>query len=264
MTGDYELVLLSAILLGFVGSGHCLGMCGGIAGALGQATVPALRSSPLFSSVLYSLGRIASYGLLGTFAGLFGESVNSVAGAGPTLRVLTGLLIVAFGVQAADWGWSGVAWIERAGLRVWRRLLPVVGRVGRPDRIWKVVMLGALWGWLPCGLVYSGLAVAAVTGTPLRGGVFMLCFGLGTLPALVVAGGAAARLSAVLQKRGAKRAVGVLLVVFGCWTIFMALVPAHTALHGSSHGPSQEGVGHDAMHHESIGVLPTEMGRPDQ
>lgn len=225
-------ILLSALLLGFVGSGHCLGMCGGIAGALGQVTAPVVRTSPLLSSGLYSVGRIASYSAFGAIAGRFGESMNTLVGLGPTLRVLAGLLIIAFGLHTAGWG-IGVAQIERLGLHVWRRLSPLIARVGQPDRIWKLIALGGLWGWLPCGLVYSALAAAAVTGNAPNGAAFMLCFGIGTMPALVIATGAAARIGEVLRRRTARRAVGALLILFGCWTIYAAVSTDHGAGHSA-------------------------------
>lgn len=230
-------ILLSALLLGFVGSGHCLGMCGGIAGALGQLAGPSSTRSSIADSLLYSTGRITSYGALGALAGRLAESINSLAGLGPTFRVLAGLMIVVFGLQTAGWG-IGATGIERVGLRVWRRLAPLVGRVGPPDRIWKRLLLGALWGWLPCGLVYSALAAAAVTGSALSGATFMLCFGIGTLPALVLATGAAARIGAVLRRRLARRAVGALLILFGCWTMYAAF----SGHHGTGHSA-------DPVHH---------------
>jgi sulfite exporter TauE/SafE len=241
MIGESGPILLSALLLGFVGSGHCLGMCGGIAGALGQVTAPIARNSALLSSVLYSLGRIVSYSAFGAVAGRFGESMNSLVGWGPAIRVFAGLLIVAFGLHTAGWG-MGLDRIERAGLAVWRRLSPLVGRVGEPDRVWKLIALGALWGWLPCGLVYSALAAATVTGGALNGAAFMLCFGIGTMPALVLATGAAGQIGAVLRRRGARQTVGALLVLFGCWTMYNAL--------SGGHGAND----HDGMEHHHEGV----------
>jgi len=230
MTEQNVPILLSALLLGFVGSGHCLGMCGGIAGALGQVTAPVARSSPLLASLLYSIGRVMSYGLMGAVAGRLGESVNSLVGLGPAFRVLAGVLIVVLGLHTAGWG-IGIARIERAGLYVWRRLSPLVGRVGQPDRIWKLVALGGLWGWLPCGLVYTALAAAAVTGSAMAGSAFMLCFGLGTMPALILATRASGRIGAILRKRASRQAVGAMLVLFGCWT----MLPGLSTSHGTSH-----------------------------
>jgi sulfite exporter TauE/SafE len=226
-------ILLSALLLGFVGSGHCLGMCGGIAGALGQVSEPSARLSHLFSSGLYSIGRIGSYSLLGAAVGGLGESLASLADFAQTGRVLAGILIVAFGIHVAGWR-VRVPRLEQVGLRVWRRLSPFVGRIGPPDRIWKQLALGALWGWLPCGLVYSALAAASVTGGATHGAAFMFCFGIGTMPALVLATGTFGKVGSILRRRTARRSVGALLILFGGWTI-------HAAIQGpSEHGSSHE------------------------
>jgi sulfite exporter TauE/SafE len=258
MTEQNIPILLSALLLGFVGSGHCLGMCGGIAGALGQVTAPVARSSPLLASLLYSAGRVTSYGVMGAVAGRLGESMSSLVGLGPAFRVLAGVLIVVLGLHTAGWG-IGMARIERAGLYVWRRLSPIVGRVGQPDRIWKLIVLGALWGWLPCGLVYTALAAAAVTGGGLTGSAFMLCFGLGTMPALILATGAAGRIGAMLRKRAARQAVGAMLVLFGCWT----MLPVLSASHGASH-PAAMDHQHEVVDHalpESRPLLGNDEGQ---
>jgi len=241
-------ILASALLLGFVGSGHCIGMCGGIAGALGQMSETAGGRAPLLSSSLYSTGRIGSYALMGAFAGGFGESVTSIAGLGPTFRVLAGVMIIAFGLHTFGFV-RGLAHLERLGLHVWRRLSPLVAKVGPPDRAWKQLLLGALWGWLPCGLVYSALAAAAVTGTVASGSAFMLCFGLGTMPALVFATGAASQLGELLRRQTSRRAIGMLLVAFGAWTIYFAVAPAH-----GDHGPQQH------QHHEQQDPEP----KPDE
>ena len=236
MTEEVGVVLSSALLLGFVGSGHCLGMCGGIAAALGQVNAPEAGRSPLVASLLYSLGRITSYATFGALAGQLGGTINSIVGLGPTFRVLAGILIIGFGIHTVGWH-IGIDRIEKAGLAVWRRISPLIGRVGPPDRIWKLFTLGALWGWLPCGLVYSALAAAAVTGSAATGAGFMFCFGLGTMPALVVATGAAGRFGIALRKRAARWAVGALLVSLGIWTIVTGLSTARDVHQPGLHAP---------------------------
>jgi sulfite exporter TauE/SafE len=219
-----EPMLVSALLLGFFGSVHCLGMCGGIAAALGQALPDQSAGSRLRNASVYSFGRITSYVAAGAIVGFFGEAFTSWTGLTVLLRVLAGLLILAFGLHVAGW-WNGLAAIERIGLVVWRRLAPLGRRIGPPDRIWKIFALGMLWGWLPCGLVYAALIGAAATGQAALGAGFMACFGLGTLPALLAASGFGAQLGAFLALRSARRAAGILLLVFGFWSIAGALMP---------------------------------------
>jgi sulfite exporter TauE/SafE len=217
-------VLTSALLLGAFGSVHCLGMCGGIAGALGQATVSRAGQTDLPRLSLYSFGRITSYSAAGAAVGLLGEAFSALTGVTVFLRLLTGLLILACGLHILG-VWNGLAAIERVGMRVWRGLAPYAKRVGRPDRGWKIFVLGLLWGWLPCGLVYAALVGAASTGSALLGAGFMAAFGLGTLPALLAASGFGAGVGSFLGLRSARRAAGVLLMVFGIASIAGALMP---------------------------------------
>jgi sulfite exporter TauE/SafE len=219
-------ILASALVLGFVGSVHCLGMCGGITAALGQALPTPSIGSGLLRASVYSFGRVTSYAMAGAIVGLFGEAFSASTGLSVALRILAGLLIIGFGLHVAGW-WNGLAAIERIGLVAWRRLAPLAQRIGRPDRMWKTFALGMVWGWLPCGLVYAALIGAAATGHVGLGAAFMVCFGLGTLPALLAASGFGAQMSAFLKLRSARRTAGVLLLLFGFWSIAWALLPLH-------------------------------------
>jgi len=221
-----EPILASALVLGFFGSVHCLGMCGGIAAALGQAIPAESAGRRLLSSSVYSFGRVTSYAAAGAIVGFFGETFSAWTGLTVALRVLAGLLILGFGLHVAGW-WNGLAAVERIGLVAWRRLAPLARKIGPPDRFWKTFALGMVWGWLPCGLVYAALIGASATGHAASGAVFMAIFGLGTLPALLAASGFGAQLGAFLALRSARRAAGVLLLVFGFWSIAGALMPLY-------------------------------------
>ena len=217
-------LLLGALLLGFFGSVHCLAMCGGIAGALGQAVPGQTASSAWLRSLIYSIGRIASYCVAGAIVGVLGEAFAAQTGLVVALRFAAGLLIALFGLHVAGW-WSGMTSLERAGLVLWRRVAALTRRVGRPDRPWKMLLLGMLWGWLPCGLVYSALAGAAASARADIGIAFMLCFGIGTLPALVPAGALSAQLANVLAARSSRRIAGVVMLCFGIWSVAGAAMP---------------------------------------
>jgi sulfite exporter TauE/SafE len=235
-------ILTSALLLGAFGSVHCLGMCGGIAGAFGQTTATGSGRTVLPRMSLYSFGRITSYSIAGAIVGLLGEAFTALTGLTVFLRLLTGLLILACGLHVVG-AWNGLAAIERVGMRFWRRLAPHAKRIGRPDRGWKIFALGLLWGWLPCGLVYAALLGAASTGSAPVGAAFMAAFGLGTLPALLAASGVGAGLGAFLGLRSARRGAGVLLLVFGMASIFGALMPL-------MHASATAGSGH--AHHSTM------------
>jgi len=238
-----ELTLLAALMAGLFGSVHCLGMCGGIVGALNMGT-PAARRSPVSGaaySLLFNLGRITSYGLGGLVAGAFGmwlgNALNFSAWSG-LLRVLTGLIMVAIGLQLAI-NWRGLRHIEAVGAGVWRRLAPLTRRLLPVRSPAAALTLGALWGWLPCGLVYTMLLAAAVAADPLQGGLIMIAFGVGTLPTMVGAGAAAASLARYAGRPGLRRASGALLLAFGVWT-----VAAPWLLHG-----------HGAHDHAALGDI---------
>jgi hypothetical protein len=225
----------AAILLGLVGSVHCLGMCGGIAGALSQSLPAGTPLANALRSSLYSLGRITSYTVAGALVGAVGHAFAAASGLGVSLRILAGLLIIGIALQIGGW-WNGLALLERGGLGVWRKIMPIAQRLGRPDRPWKIFSIGLLWGWLPCGLVYSALATASATGSARSGALFMLGFGSGTLPALLLASSLAATLRAFLQRRPARRGAALLLLFFGLWILQGAIGPM-LARSGPQHRP---------------------------
>jgi len=232
----------AGLALGLVGSVHCLGMCGGIAGALTQSLPPGATGSRALRSALHSLGRTTSYAAAGGAVGTLGSALLHTSGLEITLRLTSGLLIVAVALHVGGW-WNGVAAIERVGFGVWRRIAPLAQRIGRPDRGWKIFATGLLWGWLPCGLVYSSLAISATLGSAAAGALFMASFGLGTLPALLLTSTLTDALGRVVQHRVARRSAAVLLLTFGVWTLLGALAPL--ALEGAhEHHPV---VAHDAQ-----------------
>ena len=209
--------LLSALILGLLGGGHCLGMCGGLMGALTLAIPPEQRARRLRLLLAYNLGRILSYAAAGLLIGLAGWAVAS-SPAAMLLRVLAGLLLIAMGLYLAGW-WSGLTRIEAVGRHLWRHLQPVASRLMPVSSLPRALLLGAVWGWLPCGLVYSTLLWASSQGSPGESALLMLAFGLGTWPVLLATGMAAERLTALLRRRGVRIAGGLMVILFGIWTL---------------------------------------------
>ncbi|GIX31166.1 MAG: membrane protein [Porticoccaceae bacterium] len=205
--------LFAMVLIGVAGGGHCLGMCGGIAGALSLAGPGRGWAVPL-----YNAGRIGGYALLGAAVGAAGAWGGEALGWGGVLRALAGGLMVLAGLYLL--GVGRAAPLEALGLRLWRQLRPLAGRLLPADRPLKVLLLGGLWGFLPCGLTYTALALAAVSGGAAAGALAMAAFGIGTLPALAAGGWAAAWLGAA-RLRGLS---GAALVAFGLWTAAAPLV----------------------------------------
>ncbi|TDV67899.1 sulfite exporter TauE/SafE family protein [Pseudomonas sp. LP_7_YM] len=209
--------LLSALILGLLGGGHCLGMCGGLMGALTLAIPREQRSRRFRLLLAYNLGRIFSYACAGLLIGLLGWAVANSPGA-MALRVIAALLLICMGLYLAGW-WSGLTRIEGLGRWLWRYLQPVASRLLPVSNLPRALLLGAVWGWLPCGLVYSTLLWAASQGNALSSALLMLAFGVGTWPVLLATGLAAERTTALLRKRGVRITGGLLVMLFGLWTL---------------------------------------------
>lgn len=210
-----ELSLFAALLVGLLGGGHCAGMCGGIVGAVSMS-MPGSR--PQWRLLLaYNLGRIGSYGIAGVIAGAVGASsffLQHLLPVGKVLYALANIMLILLGLYLAN-VWHGVLVLERVGALLWKRLQPFSKRWLPVRSAWQAVMLGMIWGWLPCGLVYSVLIAALATASPVQGGLLMLMFGLGTLPTLMAMGMAAVRLKTWLQKPWLRRLSGLLVLLFG-------------------------------------------------
>lgn len=210
-------LLLSALVLGLLGGGHCLGMCGGLMGALTLAISPEQRGKRLRLLLAYNLGRILSYALAGLLIGLAGWAVaNSPAAL--ALRVIAALLLIGMGLYLAGW-WSGLTRVEALGRGLWRHIQPYASRLMPVTSLPRALLLGALWGWLPCGLVYSTLLWSASQGDAFDSALLMLAFGLGTWPVLLATGLAAERLTTLLRRRGIRVIGGVMVILFGLWTM---------------------------------------------
>ena len=234
----------AALVAGLIGSAHCFGMCGGIAGAMGMAAAQnGVRGGRLgLQATLYNVGRITSYVVAGVIVGLLGSALGDMIDL-PSwslwLRGITGLVLVLLGLQIA-FGWRLLTFLERGGARLWRRLSPLAGRLlGKRSAI-NALGLGMLWGWLPCGLSYSMLLIATTTGTAVGGGAIMLAFGLGTLPSMIGASYAGGRIGGLPGGRRTRVIAGLLIALMGIWT---AAVPMR---HIGSGGHD----GHGSMQHE--------------
>ena len=210
-----ELSLMSAFLVGLLGGGHCVGMCGGIVGAVSMHLPKSKSKIPFL--LAYNTGRILSYTLAGAIAGLVGASSFFLQNILPIQHVLYGfssLMLIALGLYLAGI-WHGVTYLESTGKTIWNILQPYSRRYIPVHNFKQAFFLGSLWGWLPCGLVYSVLIAAIASGNAMNGGLLMLAFGLGTLPTLLTMGMAALRLKAVLQNIWVRRASGFLVLGFG-------------------------------------------------
>lgn len=224
-----EATLLSAFIVGLLGGVHCAGMCGGIVGALTLGLPGAVRTRPrrLLPYVLaYNGGRIASYALAGAAMGALGALITDLTAlhqARLVLQVVAGAFLVALGLYLGGW-WFGLQRIERAGTLLWRYIEPLGRRLLPVRSPAQALVVGALWGWLPCGLVYSVLIWSISAGSALQGGLLMLSFGLGTLPLLAGLGMSAGGASRVLRRRWVRGLAGLAVAGYGVWLAGVALV----------------------------------------
>jgi sulfite exporter TauE/SafE len=215
-------MLAAAFGAGFLGSAHCLGMCSGISGLFAAgATVASFRTQvPL--AIAYNIGRVLSYAFLGvTVAAVGGAAVGTMPGLAGPVRLASGLLIIIVGLQVA-FNWRLLAPIERVGAVIWNRLAPHARGLIPATTVLSAAGLGLIWGWLPCGLVYGALLLAATTADPVGGGLVMIAFGLGTMPAMVLSGLSAARVAAFTGRN--RVAAGLLIAVLGVATMALPLM----------------------------------------
>lgn len=261
-----ELHLLSIFLIGLLGGVHCVGMCGGIvsafsvasnrrpfpvavsggSGAVAQAGV----SSDVLRVIAYNTGRIASYAIAGAVAGGIAQGARTLSFLS-SLQIggywLANLMLVALGLYLMD-AWRGLARLEAAGQLVWRRVQPLMKHLLPVDSVAKAFALGGLWGWVPCGMVYSVLLTAMLSGSAMSGAMVMLAFGAGTLPVLLTMGMLGSRLQVWTRKRRVRIASGLIILAFGLlglaraanglslgWLDAICLTPPASASHAGGH-----------------------------
>lgn len=216
---------LLAFVVGVLSALHCIGMCGGIAGAL-AFSLPAgarrdWRRLALFLAA-YNAGRVMTYSLAGALFGGLGSALVATA-AGPwlhdLLRWLAATVVVGIGLYIAGW-FPRFIWIERLGEPVWRHLEPLGRRLLPVATLPRAALYGAVWGWLPCGLVYSMLLSAPARGGAAAGALYMALFGLGTLPVMLATGLFAGRLYRFAGDARLQAAAGLTVVLLGLFTLF--------------------------------------------
>ncbi|MDT8385130.1 MAG: sulfite exporter TauE/SafE family protein [Gammaproteobacteria bacterium] len=241
---DPAITIASAFLIGLLGGVHCVGMCGGIMNALSFA-LPAQPSRTRLSLtlLLYNLGRVFSYSLAGALIGGLGMLLQGPGAVlGPGLRIFAGLMMVAMGLYLAGW-WRGLVHLETLGNRLlWRHLQPLTQRLMPVTHGPQALLLGLLWGWLPCGLVYSTLTLAGAVGHWQQSALIMASFGLGTVPVMLLTGAFAHRLRRWIQTTALRQIAALLVMGFGIWTLTPPLLHLSNGHHHPAiqHSPAME------------------------
>jgi len=213
-----ELSLWSAFLVAMLGGGHCIGMCGGLMMAVGMQ----LPQPKWLYLLTYNLGRISSYALAGALVGSLGQASSVLEFILPIQQILfllSSLMLLLLGLYIANL-WHGLLLIEKLGGRLWVRVEPWARKLLPIQHLPQAFFAGMLWGWLPCGLVYSVLIGALASGSAQNGAIMMLMFGLGTLPMLISLGFASAKLKPVLQSERLRMIFGGMIAMFGIMGLY--------------------------------------------
>lgn len=211
--------LLGALLLGLMGAGHCLAMCGGIISSLSVASSAQTNRSNWLFILLYQFGRISSYTLFGGIAGWLGFQFDEVSPL-PLLKIISGVLLIFMALYISKL-WLGLSYLEKTGKLLWNRISPLTKKLLPVQSPHQALLLGSLWGWLPCGLVYTSLGYALSLGSITESALFMLLFGVGTLPATIFAGSASLSLKQFLNHQWVRNITAFIFLIMGSYTLYM-------------------------------------------
>lgn len=209
---------MGALLLGLMGAGHCLAMCGGIITTLSISSDGGTSKNNWSFIILYQLGRISSYTFFGAIAGWLGLQFTELSPL-PILKTLSGLLLIAMALYMSQI-WLGLSYLEKIGKLLWTKISPVTKHLMPVKNNKQALFLGTVWGWLPCGLVYTSLGYALSLGDSVLSAAFMFIFGVGTLPATVFAGSASLTLKSFLNRKSIKLISALLFLLMGIFTLY--------------------------------------------
>ena len=247
-------LLVAALLMGFFGSPHCLGMCGGLVAAFGLSMKDASPAKRRGLVATYHLGRLLSYASLGLIAGLIGTTVlEPLMKGNSTPRILLGLVLVFVGLTML--GLPFLNKLERLGMRFWQVLAPLRKKVFPLNTFPRALAAGLLWGFLPCGLVYGALLIAVVAHDPLSGAALMFVFGLGTVPMLVATHETVSWLRNKIGRLRLRQINGAIMMLSG---LAVAIVPM---IMMNMHGNHNDNM---PMDHNSHSTMPADANAPTQ
>jgi len=227
---DAPQTISSILVIGLLSSLHCLGMCGGIMGALSLSLPAEVRENRVQIGLFvtaYNLGRISSYMLAGALAGAFGVEVLEWLGLNDDsghaiLRMFGAVFVVLIGLYLGGW-FPQLIKLEKLGQPVWKIIEPVARRLMPIKTPYQALLYGMLWGWLPCGLVYVILLMTVTSGSAVQGALMMGAFGLGTLPAMLSAGVMLGWVRKLGQSIHARKIIAVILIVTAIASLFIGV-----------------------------------------
>ncbi len=213
----------AAFITGLFGASHCIAMCGGIACVLGQRANSA--SSKLAVSIGFNLGRICSYSIAGAIVAGSIQAISNVHRSAHMLSVLqwlAAIMLILLGIHLTRW-WSVLNPVESLGKGLWRKIQPRASRVLAIQHPLSSIPLGLLWGWLPCGLVYSTLTLSASQANWIAGATVMFCFGLGTFSVMLTTVLLGQQLNKVMGHRWLQVGSGLMVLALGMYQVVTLL-----------------------------------------
>lgn len=213
-------------VIGILGSGHCMGMCGGLASAFALSIESRSRFGRLVKLCGFQIGRISSYMLIALLFGYSLEALTQWIAVKPllnNLRIFANLMLVAMGLYIARW-WFGLQWLESKGQIIWRRLQPLTQKFIPVRRFSQSLGLGLLWGWLPCGLVYSALITSISYADGHRSVLYMLGFGLGTIPSMLLTGVTANQIQQHLSSPLFRQIAGLVIIFYAMSQLLQPII----------------------------------------
>lgn len=231
--------MMAALVMGLVGTVHCVGMCGGMAAGIKMTSAPQQSTASMLT--VYNLGRLSSYFFIGILFASLGVAVyQQIPSSLNYIRVFAAILLISMGLYVMKLP-NVLPYLELVGSHLWRKVQPLTRRLLPLKSKRQAWLLGMLWGFLPCGLVYSALSLSAAQSTPLQGGGIMLAFGLGTLPSMLALGFVGEKVMQIRQNKIFQLVAGLLLIGYGIY-LLMHLLTMPVDLNG-------EMAGENAHHH---------------
>ena len=207
---------LTSLLMGLAGGPHCIAMCGAACAGIGQAAGPRKNSAML----TFQLGRIIGYSSLGALAAASMQGLGWLTVQSAALRPVWTLFHVATAVLGLLLLWKAQqpVWMERAGKAIWQRARALAWGQGRGVPL----VIGALWTFLPCGLLYSALLVAALSNSAIEGALVMALFALGTSVSMMAGPWLWLRFGGGSAGDWGVRLAGLVLAASSVWALWMA------------------------------------------
>lgn len=212
---------LAAFFIGLAGSVHCVSMCGGVTAGLSMAAPKNSNKLPYIAS--YNIGRALSYTLAGAITGALSSILSHQLNNGIAwLHLISGIFLLLVAAYIGNW-WPILTHLEKAGSVIWRFISPLSKKLIPFSTPIHALPYGFIWGWLPCGLVYSALTWSLASQNALNGAVIMLCFGLGTLPSMILTAYSTTQLTALLKNPQTKQIMAILICIFALFSISKSL-----------------------------------------